>query len=229
MPRENCNTFMTKSVYLSYLPCINKFGLPPSASCLVDRNVNDKECLNLYWFQRDVHDTTSYLKFGVMFTITKYSEKSPSYDGDLPFSVRNDLDLGRPVAGGTTNRAGHAWSMTAVRAGGASEKFYKSWGAAVHKIYCWPFLLFAPIPNREWGKSCVVIKGECGGMWLAERGPGRFMFVFFKPAHAGPDCGIICVGLWVTISGTAAFRNSNRTGCTLRVTEKEKRRENLRK
>ena len=29
---------------LSYLLYINKFGLPPSASCPVNRNVNDEEC-----------------------------------------------------------------------------------------------------------------------------------------------------------------------------------------
>ena len=34
-------------LYLSYLLCINKFGLPPTASCPVNRNVNDKECLPL--------------------------------------------------------------------------------------------------------------------------------------------------------------------------------------
>ena len=32
-------------MYLSYLLCINKFGLPPSASCPVNRNVNGEECL----------------------------------------------------------------------------------------------------------------------------------------------------------------------------------------
>ena len=37
------NTFLTKSMYLSHLPCINMFGLPPSASCPVYRNVNDEE------------------------------------------------------------------------------------------------------------------------------------------------------------------------------------------
>ena len=31
--------------YLNYLPCINKIGLPPSARCPVNRNVNDEECL----------------------------------------------------------------------------------------------------------------------------------------------------------------------------------------
>ena len=33
------------SMYLSYLPCINRFGLIPSASCPVNSNVNDEECL----------------------------------------------------------------------------------------------------------------------------------------------------------------------------------------
>ena len=37
------NTFLTKSIYLRYLPCITKFSLPPSSSCPVKRNVNDEE------------------------------------------------------------------------------------------------------------------------------------------------------------------------------------------
>ena len=35
------NTSLTKSMYLRYLACVNKFGLPPSASCPVNSNVND--------------------------------------------------------------------------------------------------------------------------------------------------------------------------------------------
>ena len=42
-------------MYLSYLPGINKFCLPPSASCPVDRNTTNEECLLLQSFQRDVH------------------------------------------------------------------------------------------------------------------------------------------------------------------------------
>ena len=34
-------------MYLSYLPRIKKFGLPPSVSFLVDRNVHDEESLPL--------------------------------------------------------------------------------------------------------------------------------------------------------------------------------------
>ena len=32
-------------LYLSYLLCINKFGLPPSASCTVNRNITNEVCL----------------------------------------------------------------------------------------------------------------------------------------------------------------------------------------
>ena len=35
---------MTKQMYLSYLSCISRFGLPPSDSFPVNRNVNDEEC-----------------------------------------------------------------------------------------------------------------------------------------------------------------------------------------
>ena len=41
----NVSTFVTKSMYLNYLRCVKKFGLPPYASCLVNRNVKDEECL----------------------------------------------------------------------------------------------------------------------------------------------------------------------------------------
>ena len=34
-------------MYLSYLLCINKCGLPPSSSCPVNGNVNDEQCLPL--------------------------------------------------------------------------------------------------------------------------------------------------------------------------------------
>ena len=34
-------------MYLRYLLCIKKFGLLPSASCLVNRNVTDEKCLPL--------------------------------------------------------------------------------------------------------------------------------------------------------------------------------------
>ena len=46
------NTNLTKSMYLSELPCIKKFGLPPSASCPVKRQVYDEqrwECLFVCW------------------------------------------------------------------------------------------------------------------------------------------------------------------------------------
>ena len=38
---------MTRSIQLSYLPCIKYFGPPVSVSCPVYRNINDEECLPL--------------------------------------------------------------------------------------------------------------------------------------------------------------------------------------
>ena len=47
-PPQSCLTLSrTKQMYLSYFPCINKFGLPFSASCPVNRNVKGEECLPL--------------------------------------------------------------------------------------------------------------------------------------------------------------------------------------
>ena len=45
------NAFLTKYMYLSYLPCIKKFGLPPSVS----QPVNDEDCLLWYRLERGVH------------------------------------------------------------------------------------------------------------------------------------------------------------------------------
>ena len=70
---EHFNALLMKKMYLSYLPCINKFGLPPSASCPVNRSVNDEECLIWYRFQRDVH---LFLKCRITFTQIQFLEKS---------------------------------------------------------------------------------------------------------------------------------------------------------
>ena len=43
----DCDTFLTKQMYLIYLSCFHKFGLPPSAICPVIINVKDGECLPL--------------------------------------------------------------------------------------------------------------------------------------------------------------------------------------
>ena len=45
--RQDFKTFLTKSIYLRYLPCIKEVGLPSSAGCPVSRNVSDEECLPL--------------------------------------------------------------------------------------------------------------------------------------------------------------------------------------
>ena len=44
---ETINTFLTKYIQLSYLPCIKYFGLPVSVSCPVDGNVIEEERLPL--------------------------------------------------------------------------------------------------------------------------------------------------------------------------------------
>ena len=44
-PSTDLNIFLTKSIQLSYLPCIKCFRLPVSVSCPVYRNVNDEQCL----------------------------------------------------------------------------------------------------------------------------------------------------------------------------------------
>ena len=64
-------------MHLSCLPCIRKFGLPPSASCAVNRNVKGEECLN---WDRLHNDVISFLRFRIAFTLTKYLE-------NLDFSV----------------------------------------------------------------------------------------------------------------------------------------------
>ena len=53
--RCTLHTSLRRSIDLSYLPGINKFGLPPSASCQVERNTTNEERLLLESFQRDVH------------------------------------------------------------------------------------------------------------------------------------------------------------------------------
>ena len=111
------NTYLTRLIYLIYLSCIKKFsfvtfcqlpgqkkrqwrrvfkkfGLPPSVSCPVNRNVNDEECLRSLvchllsvawsietsmtksvffwdWFQRGEH---LFCKFRMAFTLTEYLE-----------------------------------------------------------------------------------------------------------------------------------------------------------
>ena len=64
-------------MYLSYLPCIKKFDLPPSASCPVNRNVNDEERLPLVSVSIGVNISFFFFfKFRMTFTLTKYLGKS---------------------------------------------------------------------------------------------------------------------------------------------------------
>ena len=50
--KEMINTFLTKSTYLNYLSCINRFGLPPAQS--IETSTTNKVFL---WnrFERDAH------------------------------------------------------------------------------------------------------------------------------------------------------------------------------
>ena len=41
------NTFLTKQIQLSHLPCLEYFGLSVSVTFPVYRNVNDEKCLSL--------------------------------------------------------------------------------------------------------------------------------------------------------------------------------------
>ena len=41
---------------------------------------------------------TSFLKFRMTFTLTKYFEKSSDHDLDFPFTVRKELILNSPVS-----------------------------------------------------------------------------------------------------------------------------------
>ena len=97
---------LTKSMYLSYLLCINKFGLPPASCIWVIFYVSTSLVCHLlpvvqstetsrtksvflpYRFQRDVHP---FLKFRITFTLTKFLEKSLPQNQDFPFTVRNEF------------------------------------------------------------------------------------------------------------------------------------------
>ena len=68
-------------MYLSDLPCINKVGLPPSASCPVNRNVNNKKCPPLVSVSEGC--TYLFLKFRITFTLTKCSENRSSQGRDF--------------------------------------------------------------------------------------------------------------------------------------------------
>ena len=75
-------------MYLRYLSCIKKFGLPPSASCPVNRNVNDEECLPLVSVSKgcvSVFQVQSHVH------INKILEKSLPHNQDFPFSVRHEF------------------------------------------------------------------------------------------------------------------------------------------
>ena len=92
-------------MYPSYLLCISKFGLPPSASCQVNRNVNDEECLPLVSVSKGCNLS---LKFRITFTLTNFIEKSLPQNTDFPSTVRNGATRGIMVRT-SAFRACHQW------------------------------------------------------------------------------------------------------------------------
>ena len=78
------NTFVTKSMYLSYLPCVRKLDLPHSASCSVSRNVNDGECLPL----GSVCKGYTYLFRSLESCL---HQQNTLNNRDFPFTIRNEL------------------------------------------------------------------------------------------------------------------------------------------
>ena len=69
-------------MFLSYLPCFKKFGLPPFVCCPANRNVNDEECLPLISVSKGC--TSLFRSKKMTFPSTKYWEKSSSH---FPFTV----------------------------------------------------------------------------------------------------------------------------------------------
>ena len=80
------STFLTKSMSLSYLLCINKFGLPVVQSTETSAT---RSVFLWYQFQRDVH---LCLKFRMMFTWTQLLEESWPLNRDFLFTIRNELN-----------------------------------------------------------------------------------------------------------------------------------------
>ena len=83
-------------MYLSYLLCINKFVLPPYASCPVNRNVNDDEYLPLVSVSKG---RTLLLKLRITFTLTTFLAKSLPHNLDFPFTIRNGFTEIGPMRG----------------------------------------------------------------------------------------------------------------------------------
>ena len=77
-------------MYLSHCSCINKFLLPPTASCPVNRNVNDEECLPLVSVSKGM--SICFWKFKMTFTLTKYLEKGPCHR--MTFALTQYLEKG---------------------------------------------------------------------------------------------------------------------------------------
>ena len=76
-------------MYPRYLSCFNKFGLTPSASCPVNRNVKDKECLSLVSVLKGCTCIYVSLFLKVYNDIHINKILSSSYDQDFRFTIRN--------------------------------------------------------------------------------------------------------------------------------------------
>ena len=83
------NTFLMKLMYLSYVPCIKKFGLLSSASFPSQQKGWWQRVLFFGIGLKGVH--ISFFKLRMLFTLTKSLEKSSSHDQDFWFSVRRGL------------------------------------------------------------------------------------------------------------------------------------------
>ena len=81
-------------MYLSYLLCINKFGLPSSVSCPGNRNVNDEECLPLIWVSKGC---TSVLEVRNHFHMNKIlREEFTSQPRFSVYRLQRDVSTGSP-------------------------------------------------------------------------------------------------------------------------------------
>ena len=83
------NTFLTKYMYLSYLPCIRKFGLPYYVSCPVIRNVNDEKYFPLVSVSKQYTSLFGSLERRSHYN-KKYLEKSSSHNRHFPLAARNE-------------------------------------------------------------------------------------------------------------------------------------------
>ena len=93
------NTFLTKQIQLSYLPCIKVVGVPVSVSSPVERNVNDQECLPLVSVLKGCTTLSFKSKMGdrnsSVGSVWARCQQRRGFDPPLgTFSGRGDFSLG---------------------------------------------------------------------------------------------------------------------------------------